>query len=132
MWPKRFPGNWPELYEHRPEVIANIAYANRMGNGPATSGEGWKYKGRGPIGITGKDNYAICGKAIGLDLINQPELLEETKNGVLAAAWFWGWRGLNPLADIGEFKTITQRINGGQTGAESREAFWNTAKQVIV
>lgn len=118
-------------FARQPERIATRVYGGRLGNGPEASGHGWRYRGRGPIQLTGKSNYRACGTGIGLDLVNQPELLETPEVGCLAAAWFWATKGLNELADAGEFRAMTQRINGGLIGLEDRQAFWERAKAVF-
>ena len=115
--------------DRKPEQIANIAYGNRMGN--AAPGDGWKYRGRGLIQITGKNNYRDCGEALGLDLIMQPELLEKPQYACMSAAWFWATNGLNSLADAGKFDVITQRINGGQNGSADRQALYGRALKVL-
>ena len=115
--------------DRKPEQIANIAYGNRMGN--TTPGDGWKYRGRGLIQITGKNNYRACGEALGLELIAQPELLEKPQHACMSAAWFWASNGLNTLADAGKFDAITQRINSGQTGAADRQALYARALKVL-
>lgn len=131
-WPRIFPTvEIAQKYSHNPQAIANKAYANRMGNGDEASGEGWKYRGRGPIQITGKDNYTECGQGIGADLVNHPELLEGPVCGAMSAAWFWNNRNLNQFADEDEFVKITKRINGGINGLTDREAFWARAKEVL-
>ena len=115
-------------YDRQPERIANRVYGGRMGNGPESSGDGWRYRGRGPIQLTGKDNYRACGAAIGVDLVNEPERLETPETGCLAAAWFWTNKGLNALADAGDFLKITKLINGGYNGLPERADFWERAK----
>ena len=115
--------------DRKPEQIANIAYGNRMGN--SAPGDGWKYRGRGLIQITGKNNYRACGEALGLGLIAQPELLEKPLYACMSAAWFWATNGLNTLADTGKFDAITQRINGGQNGAADRQALYDKALKVL-
>ena len=105
------------------------AYGSRMGN--TAPGDGWKYRGRGLIQITGKNNYRACGEALGLDLIAQSELLEKPQHACMSAAWFWASRGLNTLADAGKFDTITARINGGQNGAADRRALYAKALKVL-
>ena len=115
--------------ERKPEQIANIAYGNRMGN--TAPGGGWKYRGRGLIQITGKNNYRACGEELGLDLIAQPELLEKSQHACMSAAWFWATNGLSTLADAGKFDAITQRINGGQNGAADRQALYARALKVL-
>lgn len=115
--------------DRKPEQIANIAYGNRMGN--VALGDGWKYRGRGLIQITGKNNYRASGEALGLDLVAQPELLEKPQHACMSAALFWATNGLNTLADAGKFDAITQRINGGQTGAADRQALYARALKVF-
>ena len=83
-----------------------------------------KFKGRGLIQITGRNNYHECGKALGVDLITNPELLETNDLACRSAAWFWASRGLNDLADRGDFERITKRINGGLNGLKERQAYY--------
>ena len=132
VFPKYFPSDAEARpFDRKPERIANRVYANRMGNGPEASGDGWRYRGRGPIQLTGKDNYRACGQGIGVDLVDDPDLLVTPEPGCLAAAWFWARNGLNALADAGDFVTITRRINGGLNGLAERREFWERAKAVF-
>ena len=113
------------------ELASGRAYEGRKDLGNTQKGDGVKFKGRGPIQITGRSNYEICGKALGLDLINHPELLELPEHGCRAAAWFWATHGLNELADsntLAGFKLITRKINGGYNGLDDRLQFWKRAK----
>lgn len=128
-WPKRFDLVRANAAARKPEQIANIAYGGRMGN--TAPGDGWKYRGRGLIQITGKANYAACGEALGVELINRPELLEQPQYAAMSAAWFWASNGLNSLADAGDLKAITQRINGGQNGAADRAELYACALKVL-
>ncbi len=105
--------------------------AARLGNTPQADGDGQLYRGRGLIQITGRANYAACSEALGVDLISQPELLETPQYACLSAAWFWATKGLNTLADAGEFDKITRRINGGQNGAADRKALYAVALKVL-
>ena len=105
--------------------------AKRLGNTPEADGDGQKYRGRGLIQITGRANYMMCGEALALDLVNHPELLEKPQHACMSAAWFWASRGLNTLADAGQFDTITRRINGGQNGAADRQALYARALKVL-
>ena len=105
--------------------------AKRLGNTPEADGDGQKYRGRGLIQITGCANYITCGEALALDLVNHPELLEQPQHACMSAAWFWASRGLNTLADAGQFDTITRRINGGQNGAADRQALYARALKVL-
>ncbi|MBT2374854.1 glycoside hydrolase family 19 protein [Pseudomonas fluorescens] len=128
-WPSRFDLERATAAARKPEQIANIVYAGRMGN--STPGDGWKYRGRGLIQVTGKNNYTACGGALGLDLVGSPERLEQPQYAALSAAWYWATNGLNTLADAGDLKGITQRINGGQTGAADRAELYARALKVL-
>ncbi len=121
-----------ESCARQPEKIANIVYASRMGNGDADSGEGWKYRGRGLIQLTGKDNYEQCGAAIGLPLADEPDQVAESADTAVAAAcWFWKLRRLNEAADEDDVELITRRINGGTHGLEDRKEFLERAKKAL-
>jgi putative chitinase len=113
------------------EKMANRVYADRMGNGSEASGDGYRYRGRGLIQITGRDNYRLCGKALDLPLLDRPELLEQPEYAALSAAWYWWDRGLNDLADAGLFDGISRKINAGDTGQADRRALWAKAKAVL-
>ena len=110
---------------------AQAKYEGRVDLGNTVEGDGSKYRGRGLIQITGRANYTECGEALGLDLIRQPELLEKPQHACMSAAWFWASRGLNTLADAGNFSKITSRINGGQNGAADRQALYARALKVL-
>ncbi|MCT8954531.1 glycoside hydrolase family 19 protein [Pseudomonas lundensis] len=110
---------------------AQARYEGRADLGNTQPGDGSKFRGRGLIQITGRANYKACGEALGLDLIRQPELLEKPQYACMSAAWFWASRGLNTLADAGQFDKITQRINGGQNGAADRQALYARALKVL-
>ena len=115
----------------KPELIANMVYSSRMGNGPAESGEGWKYRGRGLKQLTGKDNYARCGNALGLDLVGNPDLLLEPMAAARSAGWFWKANGLSTFADQGDIKGMTKKINGGTIGLKDREEHYAAALEVF-
>ena len=106
-------------------------YEGRADLGNTVPGDGSKYRGRGLIQITGRANYAACGEALGLDLISKPELLELPQNAAISAAWFWSTKGLNALADQGEYVKITRRINGGINGLADRQALYDKALEVL-
>lgn len=110
-------------YERKPEKIANLVYGGRMGNGPEASGDGFKYRGRGYIQLTGKDNYVAFDKVVAENIVETPDLVA-TKYPLLSAAWFWNSRGLNTLADKGatdaEVTAITKKVNGGTIGLPDR------------
>ncbi len=113
------------------EIASGAAYEGRKDLGNTHPGDGVKFKGRGFIQTTGRSNYLACGNALGLDLINNPELLELPENACMSAGWFWQSRGLNKLADIGDMMLITKRINGGTNGLEDRLALYKKAKEVL-
>lgn len=126
----RVPNKFALALERKPEMIANVVYASRMGNGPTESGEGWKYRGRGLKQLTGKDNYTRCGNAIGVDLVNNPDLLLEPKYASLSAAWFWSANKCGHYADSDDFVGLTKRINGGTIGLADREKRYKAALAV--
>ena len=130
VWPSRFPDHdVAEKYANKPEKIANKVYAGRMGN--TEDGDGWKYHGRGLIQLTGKDNYSRCSETLGIDLVNNPDLLLEPEFAAASAGWFWRKHGLNQLADLGDWVAITKRINGGIHGIDDRVARTNKALAVL-
>lgn len=119
-------------YEHHPEMIANRVYADRLGNGDEDSGDGFKYRGRGLIQITGKTNYQLCGVGINHpEIIINPAFLETPEGAVKSSGWFWNSKGLNTYADIGDLLTITKKINGGTNGWNDRLRLYTTAKGVL-
>jgi putative chitinase len=120
-------------YERKPEMIANRVYANRMGNGDEASGEGWYFRGRGIVQITGKNNYTKCSQSLFESnvLVENPDLLLETEYAIHSACWFWSAARLNELADIGDIKTMTKRINGGFIGLEDRINHYNHAIEIL-
>lgn len=130
FWPKKFAGV-AESYARIPEKIANRAYADRMGNGNEASGDGWKYRGRGVIQLTGKDNYTACGKALDLDLVGNPDQVAENPVAILSAGWYWDTRRLNQWADKGDVLTVTKKINGGTIGLEDRKHHYEHILEVI-
>ncbi|MDT9633165.1 glycoside hydrolase family 19 protein [Pseudomonas sp. JV449] len=108
-----------------------VGYEGRADLGNTVKGDGSKYRGRGLIQITGRANYSACGEALGLDLLSKPEILELPQHAAMSAAWFWSTRGLNTLADQGEFMKITRRINGGVNGLADRQALYDKALKVL-
>jgi len=124
IFKKYFPTEAKALqYERKPEKIANLVYGSRMGNGDEASGDGYKFRGRGYIQLTGKNNYIAFGKAINEDIAANPDLVA-TKYPLLSAAWFWSSNSLNALADKGaddaSVTAITKRVNGGTIGLPDR------------
>ncbi|VVP54940.1 glycoside hydrolase family 19 protein [Pseudomonas fluorescens] len=110
---------------------SQVKYEGRADLGNTVAGDGLKYRGRGLIQITGRANYAACGEALGVDLINHPELLEQPQYACLSAAWFWATKGLSALADVDKFESITRRINGGLNGLADRLQLWERARAVL-
>jgi putative chitinase len=120
-WPSRFPTKeMADQYARQPAKIAGKVYNGRLGN--TSEEEAAQYLGRGLIQLTGKENYANCGTALGIDFVGNPTFLIEPKYAALSAGWFWNKKGLNSLADSGDFETMTKRINGGLIGLEDRKA----------
>ena len=113
------------------EIASGAAYEGRRDLGNTSSGDGVLYKGRGLIQITGKRNYAIASIDMDLPLLEHPELLCTPMNAAMSAGWFWSNAGLNPLADQSRFAQITQRINGGQTGAANRQRIYLRALDTL-
>jgi putative chitinase len=112
-------------------TTAQSRYEGRADLGNTQVGDGFKYRGRGLIQITGRDNYQRCSDALATDFIENPEWLAEPDYAVRSAMWFWQSHGLNELADVGQFELITRTINGGLNGEDQRLALWACAKEVI-
>lgn len=113
------------MYARQPEKIANRVYANRMGNGEESSGDGWKYRGRGLIQLTGKDNYAAFSLKANNNALLEPDLVAQPELAAESAGWFWDTNDLNKLSDTGDVRAATRRINGGFNGLADREAKYN-------
>ena len=128
-----------DRYARKPEKIANLVYSGRMGNGDEASGDGWKYRGRGPIQLTGKTNYREAGRALGYDLLSSPELVSDPEVGSLVAAWFWSRSNLNKYADRKDNVTISKIINTGNpdtpasrvVGLQDRMKQYDTALKAL-
>ena len=120
-------------YERKPEMIANRVYANRMGNGDESSGDGWYFRGRGIVQIAGKNNYTKCSQSLFESnvLVENPDLLLESEYAIHSACWFWSAARLNELADIGDIKTMTKRINGGYIGLADRINHYHHAIEIL-
>lgn len=133
VFPKYFNATTAKQYARKPEKIANRVYANRMGNGNEASGDGWKYKGRGAIGLTGRSNYlaySTSGFCVG-DLMAHPEWLAKSPGCYKSAMWFWWKNGLNVIADTGDVNAVTKRVNGGYNGLDSRKKYLKRAKEEL-
>ena len=123
VFPKYFKTIDVAPYDRNPQKIASLIYGSRMGNGPESTGEGYKFRGRGYIQLTGKDNYTLFTKAIGEDCVANPDLVS-TKYPLASAAWFFSKNGINAIADKGSsddvVTDVTKRVNGGTIGLSQR------------
>jgi putative chitinase len=148
IWPRRFamlgpdkkpvkkdgknqPNKFALALHRKPEMIANVVYSGRMGNGPTESGEGWKYRGRGLKQLTGKDNHRACSEGLGVDLVENPDLLLDPVYAARSAAWFWATNKCNSFADSGDIEGLTKRINGGLIGIDDRKKRYASAMRSL-
>lgn len=120
-----------EAHAKQPIKIASRVYANRMGNGDEASQDGWKYRGRGLIQITGKNNYVAFGNKIGVDLTANPSYLETPEGAARSAAWFWNVNNLNRFADKGDIEGCSRAVNGGTNGLPDRIMYYNRGMKII-
>lgn len=120
-----------QAYARQPEKIANRAYANRGGNGLEESGDGWRYRGRGYIQVTLKENYRKASAVLGVDLVKNPALAAEPATACFLAAWFWQANGCNQKADADDLRGVTKIVNGGQNGLRERLRFYERAKVTL-
>lgn len=132
VFPKYFNKTNVSAYARKPEKIASRVYGGRMGNGVEATGEGWKYRGRGLIQLTGKSNYEAYKKYCGFDVVAQPDLLAQPIGAIRSSMWFWKKNGLNALADKDDTVGITKKINGGTNGLYERRNYVTKAKKVFV
>jgi putative chitinase len=130
-WPKRLTPALAEQLAHQPEAIGNLMYGDRLGNGPESSGDGFRYRGRGYIQITGRENYRAFGLAIGEDIEGEPDRVGEPVMAALSAAWFWATHGLNEIADVGDVLAMTHRVNGGEIGLDGRRRYYAAALRMF-
>lgn len=131
-WPKHFPTiEIAEQYQHKPEAIANRAYAGRMGNGDEASGDGWKYHGRGLIQLTGKENYQEFCDSTQMSIDDAPAYLETFDGAVVSACYFWQKHNLNEYADCGNIDEISHIVNGGSLGESERKQHYENARQIL-
>jgi putative chitinase len=134
IFKKYFTAESAAEYQRKPEKIANIVYANRMGNGNQASGEGYKFRGRGFIQLTGKDNYTSFDKVVEDDILANPDLVA-TKYPLLSAAWFFHKNGLHKIADEGATDVVvtkvTKRVNGGTIGLPDRIKHFNEYNNLL-
>jgi putative chitinase len=134
VFPKYFPNaEAAAAVARQPEKIANIVYANRMGNGDSESGDGWRYRGRGLIQLTGKDNYTRCSEDLFGDttLVDNPDLLSQPDYAIRSACWYWTKNNLNRWADSLDIITLTKRINGGTHGLEERTNLTTKIRRIL-
>ena len=121
-------------YARQPEKIANRVYANRMGNGDEASGDGYKYRGRGIVQLTGHDTYRDCSMAVFGDdrLLSSPDWLESKEGCVIGACWFWNvYKNINPVADTDDVEAVTRLVNGGLNGIDDRKAKYSAFKEIL-
>ena len=130
-FPRHFDEDSAAEYAHKPEEIASCIYADRMGNGDEASKDGYTYRGRGLIQITGKASYKECSDSLGVDFLLSPDLLAQQRYACLSAGWFWASRNLNVWADAQDIESMTQRINGGLIGLEERQALYTQVYKVL-
>lgn len=132
IFKKYFPNEQiAKQYERKPEKIANRVYANRMGNGDENSGDGWKYRGRGLIQLTGKFNYTNLSKSLNISLEETVKFLETPEGAVSSAGWFWDTNKLNKFCDNNDFVGLTKRINGGTIGLADRKHHYDIALKIL-
>ena len=131
VWPSHFTPDIADQYAHNPEMIANRAYANRMGNGDEASGDGWKFCGRGLIQLTGRANYTAFGASISCSPEEVGELLQTFEGCVQSACWFWETNNLNQYADQGAIDHESRIVNGGTLGLQERRAAYERALQIL-
>lgn len=132
LWPKRFPTvDIAAEYAGKPQKIANKVYASRMGNRDEASGDGWRFRGRGCVQLTGSDAYFHAGKALGVDFWANPDLVATPQYAALTAGWFWSTRKCNELAEAADWLGLTKKINGGTIGYDDRVKHTNEALAVL-
>jgi putative chitinase len=132
LWKSRFPTiDIANEYARNPKKIANKVYASRMGNRDESSGDGFRFRGRGCIQLTGHANYFHAGKACDVDFVMEPDLVATPQYAAMTAGWFWDTHKLNQFADVRDFKTMTKKINGGFIGLDDRIKHINHAIQVL-
>lgn len=135
IFPRYFPTDeMAQQYASLPnkqEAIANLVYSSRMGNGDPESGDGYRFRGRGLIQLTGRDNYTFFAGSLGISVEEASSYLETFEGAVQSACWFWETNNLNQWADAGDMVTLTERINGGRIGLEDRIKHYEHAISVL-
>jgi putative chitinase len=133
LWKSRFPTiEIANEYSRNPKKIANKVYASRMGNRDESSGDGFRFRGRGCIQLTGHANYFHAGKACGEDFVMNPDLVATPKYAAMTAGWFWSTHKLNQYADARDYVTMTKKINGGTIGLADRQKHIAHALEVLI
>lgn len=125
VFPTHFSKDEVDDFAHNQEKIANRVYADRMGNGDEGSGDGYRFRGRGLIQLTGRTNYTALTHSLGVDLLTNPDLLLQAEYAAKSAGWFWNDRNLNQYVDSNDFDGLTKHINGGLNGQSDRLALYN-------
>ena len=113
------------------EIASGKAYEWRKDPGNVQAGDGERYKGRGLLQLTGRTNYTLASNALGVDFVNHPELLEEPEFATMVSCWWWKMKGLNEVADTGDFRKVTRIVNGGFTGMADRQKFYDRAMEIL-
>lgn len=127
IWPKQFDEKSAKIYANNPEKILNKVYANKIGNGDESTGDGWRFRGRGLILMTGRSNYKLLSDETGINLIDRPDLASDPNSAILIAAAYWHSRGLNELSDTGDIVNVTRRISSGTVGLNERKKYYDLA-----
>ena len=132
VWPGRFPSiEYARHFAFHPERLANRIYSSRMGNGDEASGDGWKFRGRGLIQITGRAMYRACSEGLRQPLLDRPDLLLDPELAALSAAWYWTANGCHGPADADDMRGVTRIVNGGLNGLEERLEYLARARRVL-
>ena len=131
QWPSHFTPEVAQSYAHQPEKIANRAYGGRMGNGPEESGDGWKFRGKGLIQLTGRDNYQGFADSLQMSVDDAATYLSTFEGCVQSACYFWESHNLNSLADQGNIDQISHIVNGGTLGQDERRHFYGVALHIL-
>lgn len=131
LWPKRFDAEKAQACARNPKLIANTVYSSRMGNRDEKSGDGYRFRGRGCIQLTGHANYYHAGQACGVDFVMEPDLVATPQYAAMTAGWFWDVQKLNRFADARDFIGMTKKINGGTIGLNDRIKHINHALEVL-
>lgn len=118
-------------FRYTKEIASGKAYEGRKDLGNVQAGDGVKFKGRGLIQITGRTNYERASKALGVDFVSNPQLLEQPRYATQVSCWWWADKGLNEIADTGDFRKVTRIVNGGLTGWADRSKWYALAKTVL-